>query len=715
MKYIPQYDASDCGAACLSMIMTHYGSHWPVSKIRDVAGTDRHGTNLKGMIIAAEALGFEAKALKSTSNILKSNLPTPFIAHLNKPTGTHFIVVYKIKKDKVWIADPDPTIKKQVIQKSDFERDWTGYAIFLNPTPNFNFKKEKKHRLSRFLPLFRPHLGAIIQSLIASIILTLLGIISSFYFSYLVDTILPSKADFALHTLSIGVIILTFFQFGLNGIRDFILIHFSQKTSIALNFTYLKHVLSQPMKFFDSRKVGEILSRFGDGERVRGILSSVAISVVMDIFMMLVAGIFLMTQNLVLFGVAMTSIPLSTAIIWFFSGFFRKNYRKFMHQDSESQSFMVETLNGMATIKGLNSSEQAFNKIEKLIIRSTKTGFKGEIVGTIQKFLVGLVNGWGGNVLFWVGSYLILGDHISLGTLIAFNALLGFFLGPLQRLLGLQTDIQEALVAADRIGEILELPSEVEKSESRLRPKYFQGGFKLNNIDFRYGARNLIIQDLSLHIPASNKVAFVGPSGCGKSTLVKLLLKFYNVEKGEILLDENNLLDLDTEHLRSRIGYVPQEVFLFSGSVLENISLHKPDANYEQIVEASKRAQAHDFINNLPERYNTVISERGFSFSGGERQRLALARALLGKPDILIFDEATSNLDVIAEKLIHETIIKLSNEGLTTILVAHRLSTVLDCDKIFVMDQGRIIEEGRHLDLIKNNGPYSKLWEYQKL
>lgn len=220
---------------------------------------------------------------------------------------------------------------------------------------------------------------------------------------------------------------------------------------------------------------------------------------------------------------------------------------------------------------------------------------------------------------------------------------------------------------------------------------------------------------MDLEIEPGAKIAFVGPSGCGKSTIVKLMLKFYSPESGDILLDGNNLLDLDNANLRDHIGYVPQEVFLFSGSIRENLCLHKPDATFEEIVEAAKRAQAHDFITDLPERYDTVLSERGSSLSGGERQRLALARALLGNPDILIFDEATSNLDVITEKAIHETIRELANQGLTTIIVAHRLATVIACDTIFVMECGRITEFGNHYELVKKGGSYAKLWEYQKL
>lgn len=405
------------------------------------------------------------------------------------------------------------------------------------------------------------------------------------------------------------------------------------------------------MNFFDSRKVGEILSRLEDGAKVRGILSGAALSVIIDVLMMVVAAVFLVLKNWTLFLVAVAAVPLSTIVLWSFARFFRENYRTQMSQGADSQSFLVETMNGMATIKGL----------------------------------------------------------------IAFNTILGYFLGPLKRLLGLQTSIQEALVAADRLGEVMELDSEIDSEEKKLQPERFGGAYEFSGVTFRYGSKRPVLTDLSFSIKAGTKVAFIGPSGCGKSTLVKLMLKFYSPEAGKILLDGNDLLDLDTAHLRAHIGYVPQEVFLFSGSIRDNLCLHKPEATFEEVVEAARRAEAHEFITELPERYDTVLAERGSSLSGGERQRLALARALIGGPDILIFDEATSNLDVITEKSIHETIRELANEGLTTILVAHRLSTVVSCDEIFVMEKGKIVESGNHYELVKRDGPYARLWEYQRV
>ncbi len=713
MRLIEQFDSADCGPACLSMISREYGARWSLTQVRSLAGSDRHGTNLNGLILASENMGFEAKALKSPDKVLDPAHPVPFIAHYDIKDGDHFVVVYKINNEFVWVADPAQG--KLKLRHEAFRENWSGYAVFLTPTPEFKPNLEKKGLLSRFLPLFKPHWSIIVQAILSSIVLILLGIIGTFYFAYLVDEVLPSKSESALHILSLGVVLLTLFQTGLGTIRDHMLSHFSLKTSLALNFSYLKHVLRQPLWFFDSRKVGEILSRMNDGEKVRGILSSIFLSIFMDIMMMIVSGIVLLTRNPLLFVVAVAAVPLSTAILYGFAPYFREMYRKSMAESAESQSFLVESLNGMPTVKGLNASDRIFEEIESRVMKNTRTGYQTSIAGRIQGFLVGIINGWGGNVLIWVGSWMILKDEISLGSLLAFNALLGYFLGPLQRLLGLQTTIQEAMVAADRLGEVLELPEEIDRTKAYLKPSEVSGSFDIKDITFRYGSRRPVLENLNLRIEPGSRVAFVGPSGCGKSTLVKLLLKFYKAEVGDVFLDGKNLVDWDTEYLRSKMGYVPQEVFLFSGSIRENISIHRPEATFDEIMEAAEKAQAHEFINELPERYDTILAERGSSLSGGERQRLALARALLGKPNILIFDEATSNLDVITEKRIHETLNELARENITTILVAHRLSTVINCDQIIVMEKGKVVETGNHFELVKRGGAYAKLWEYQKL
>jgi ATP-binding cassette subfamily B protein len=326
------------------------------------------------------------------------------------------------------------------------------------------------------------------------------------------------------------------------------------------------------------------------------------------------------------------------------------------------------------------------------------------------RFISGLINGVTSIIIFWVGSRGIIMDTLTFGTLLSFNSLLGYFTGPLFRMINIQPEIQEASVAAERVSEILDMDVEQPEDVPLMKPASFEGDVDFSHVAFRYGMRLPVYKDLSFHISKGEWAAFVGPSGCGKTTLVKLILKFYKPDQGTVSIDHRDLEDIDAPTLRAHIGYVPQDVYIFAGTIAENIALHNPVAPMDDIVAAAEKAGADEFINHLPERYNTKLSERGSTLSGGERQRLVLARALLGKPDIIILDEATSNLDSVSERAIHQIIEKLRG-SITTIIIAHRLTTVRNCDTIFVMDKGDIVESGNHDELMAKNGLYKTMVE----
>jgi ATP-binding cassette subfamily B protein len=431
----------------------------------------------------------------------------------------------------------------------------------------------------------------------------------------------------------------------------------------------------------------------------------------MDTLMVVFIGAILFFQSSLLFWIALVTGILSSLVAWVYSGYFSKQQRQLMSDRSSIHSFLIEVLTGYGTIKAMNAVEYVYDEFEKRQMESVWTNHKFSIGQNIQSSLVSFIDGAGGNVLYWMGCLLILKDQFTLGQLISFNVLLVYFLGPLKRLLKLQPNLQGAMVAAERLNQILSIEPEIPENGSWLKPTRFFGKLEFRNVFFQYAANSPVLRNVSLSIEAGQRVAIVGSSGCGKTTILRLLMKFYRPLSGSIMIDGHNIQDVDTMHLRSRIGYVPQEIFLISGSITDNIALHRSDASIEEIVEASRKAGAHEFIERLPNRYNTIIGERGTMFSGGERQRLALARALLGDPDILVLDEATSNLDSISERRMHLTLENLRSEKKTTILVAHRLSTVVGCDKIFVIDKGNIIEYGNHTELIAGNGYYAKLWE----
>lgn len=600
--------------------------------------------------------------------------------------------------------------KKQKISYEKFLENWTGYAVFFEPTNDFTKFEKKESLLLRFIPVFLPHTKTLVFSFMSSILLLLFGIISSFYYKYVFDEVIYSKATFSLHTLTTGILLVTIIQSLVGTVRSILLSHFSFKTDLQLNFSYLSHIFNLPLSFFESRKSGEVLSRLGDLDKIKQTLSSAALSGVMDVVMLLVSGPILFSINSQLFGISITTVVIVSVISVIYAKIYRSYYAKSMSQNAEVQSYLYESLNGVATVKALNAEEIVNHEYEKKKMTAVSTDWTVNRYGISQGFISGVINGISGILVYWIGCSAIIGGMLSFGTLITFNSLLGYFTGPLFRLINIQNQVQEALVAAERVGEILELEKEKNETVQYMKPEKIEGHIKFEDVNFAYGSRRPVYEHLNLEIQAGSWTAFVGPSGSGKSTLVKLILKFYEANEGRIFFDGNDIRDIDTSYLRSKIGYVPQDIFLFSGSVRENIALHNPEATLEDIIDAAKKAGAHEFIEKLPKRYETVLGEHGGGLSGGEKQRLALARALLGNPSLIILDEATSSLDTVSEMEIHKVIKHLKDEKISVILIAHRLTTVTGCDKIFVMKEGKIVEHGSHIQLLNQHGLYSEMW-----
>lgn len=709
---IKQYDITDCGAACLATICRQYGLKTPITKIREVAGTDTQGTNGYGVIKAAEQLGFSAKGVRGNKEAFFSEFPLPAIAHIVVDgTLLHYVVIHKITKKQVTIADPAKGIVKY--KPEEFFKLWTGVLILMVPNQSFKKGNETKGLFERFFYLLIPQKALLLQVFLASLIYTVLGILGAFYMKELLDNILPYGLMKTLHILSLGVIGLYIFQVILNGFRSHLLLYLSQSLDIALLLGYYEHILKLPMNFFGTRKVGEIISRFQDAGHVRDAISGATLTIMIDTFMVIVGGIILYMQNSLLFGITFIVAGLYGVIVISFNKALRKGNQKEMEDNAQLTSYLVESLNGIQTVKAFNAERKVNLQTEGKFIKLLRSIFKLSFTTNVQVVLKNLVELVGGVIILWVGTYQVLKGNMSVGSLITFNSLLAYFLTPMKNLINLQPELQTAMVAAERLGEILDLDLECdENEEKRIAPSKLQGDISLKDVSFRYGTRKLILKKINMEIKSGERIALVGESGCGKTTLVKLLLNFYSIEKGQILIDGNNILDIKKEALRERIAYVPQETFLFSGTILENLAMGLENEDMEEIVEAAKMARAHEFINELPLRYNTHLEENGANLSGGQRQRLAITRAILKKPDILILDEATSNLDSITESAIENTINKFS-KGMTTIIIAHRLSTIKRCDRIYVMDKGEIIEQGSHEELMNQGGRYHRLWQEQ--
>ena len=664
---IRQHDVTDCGAACLATICKQNGYKIGISQIREVAGTDRQGTNVYGVIKAAETLGFSAKGVKGNKEAFFSNFPLPCIAHvIVNGNLLHYVVIHRITKKQVIIADPAEGIVKVTPEEFFGEvhdegkspkYQWSGVLILIVKSEKFEKKDETKGLFQRFIHLLIPQKNLIIHIFIASLIYTILGILAAFYFKVLVDDILPNSLTKTLTTLSVGIILLNIFKVLLNGFRTHLLLYLSQKLDITLLLGYYRHVLELPMSFFGTRNIGEIISRFNDASKVRDAISGATLTIMIDTLMAVAGAIILYLQNAHMFGITVIIVVLYLIIVLAFNRWYEKLNRKQMEDNAQLTSYLVESLNGIQTVKSFNAERKVNYETEIKFVKLLKSIFNLSWVNNLQSSLKIFVELVGGIVILWVGSVCVIKGQITIGQLITFNSLLVYFLDPVKNLINLQPQMQTAVVAADRLGEILDL--EVEKGENeikKLQPKSLSGDIIFQNVNFRYGTRQLVLENINLTIKKGQKVAFVGESGSGKTTLSKLLLHLYKAESGTILINDNNIEDIQVEKLREKIAYISQETFLFSGSILENLSLGLDHVTMDDIIEATKSAQAHKFINDLPLRYETRLEENGTNLSGGQRQRLSIARAMLKKPDILILDEATSNLDAITENQLDKTI-----------------------------------------------------------
>lgn len=709
---IKQHDITDCAAACIATVSKQYGLKIPISKIREVAGTDRQGTSIYGIIKASEAIGFKAKGVKGNQKSFFSKFPLPAIAHVVTSEGIlHYVVIHKITQKKVVIADPAKGIIKY--SPEDFFKFWTGGMVILVPTATFKKGNENQSVILRFFSLLIPQRNLLINVFLSSLLISIFGIIASFYFRFVMDSIVPNSLKTSLTTLSIGVILLYVFKSVLEFFRYHLMAYLGQKLDILLILGYYEHTLGLPISFFESRKIGEIVSRFSDASKIRTIISSASLTIMVDTVMAVGGAIVLFSQNKTLFIISVIIAFIYGVLVFAFNGPVKRVNEEQMEDNAQVTSYLVEGLNGIETVKSYNAESFVKNKMDILFVKLMKSVFKGAMISNFQKTITDFLYIIGETTIIWVGVIEVLDGNMTIGSLITFNVLLAYFLDPVKNLLNIQPEMQTAIVAAERLSEILDL--ELEKNEidsKKIIPTSLNDSIRIKNVSFRYGTRKPVLEDINIYINKGEKIAIVGESGSGKTTLAKLLLNFYELEKGDIFIGDYNIKDINIDALREKIAYISQDIFMFSGTIRENMEIANQDVSLDEIIKVCKMCKIDEFINDMPLRYETKIEENGANLSGGQKQRLALARAILKKPDILIMDEATSNLDSVTEKAISKTIDNVSS-GTTTIIIAHRLSTIMHCDKIIVLSHGKVVEQGTHVELMNKKDEYYRLWQGQ--
>lgn len=709
---IKQHDVTDCGAACLASICAHYGLRFPVARIRQYAFTDQKGTNVLGLIEAANKLGLSAKGVKALFDALKV-VPKPTIAHVVvNERLQHFVVVYKVEKEHITYMDPADG-RMHRVDNYDFQRMWTGILVLMEPEETFKKGNMKTSMTRKFFSLLAPHKSVMIQAVFGALIYSILGLSTSVYVGKITDYVLVDGNINLLNLMGIMMILILVLRTFIGAMKSILALKTGQRIDAALILGYYKHLLTLPQQFFDTMRVGEIISRVNDAVKIRNFINNVSLELVVNTMILLFSVGLMFVYSWKLALITLASAPLFGLIFWAFNKLNRKYQRGIMESSADLESQLVESINTISTIKRFGIEGFANLKTETRFVHLLKNTFRsiyGSIMaqGSIQFVSTAITI-----AVLWMGSVLVIDRELTPGTLMVFYSLIGYVVSPIGSLISSNQTIQDALIAADRLFQIMDLEREQDDSQKIVLEPDMVGDISFENVVFRYGSRKEVFKGLNLNIEKGKTTAILGESGSGKTTLVSLLQNIYPIQSGRIRIGEYDIDQITNKSLRHIVGTVPQQIELFAGTILENIAVGDLTPNMKRVVELVKQLGLTNFIERLPNEFQTYIGEHGTSLSGGERQRIAIARALYKDPEILIFDEATSSLDSTSESFVKQTLDALAKQGKTIIVIAHRLSTVRSADNIVVIDKGKVLETGTHRELYNAGGRYFSLWDEQ--
>lgn len=708
---VKQRDITDCGAACLASVAANYDLNLPVARIRQLASTDKKGTNVLGMVEAAEKLGFEAKGVKGSFDSL-FKIPTPAIAHVVvKEVLHHFVVIYKVTDKYIEVMDPgDGQMHRKTHE--EFRKEWTGVLVLLLPSETFKPGNEKVSVSKRFWQLIRPHKGILLQVLFGAIIYTILGLSTSIFVGKLFDYVLPDNNRGLLNMMGIGMVFILLIEIFIGTLKTIFTIKTGQLIDSQLILGYYKHLLKLPQQFFDTMRVGEIISRINDAAKIRAFLNDASISFLVQIFILFFSFIVMFTYNWKLAFMMLLVVPLYAVIYFITNKLNKKMQRTLMENAAELESQLIESVNAVGTIKRFGLEAYANEKTETRFVKLLGTIYKSSMNSIFSSTSSEFISHLFTIILLWAGAGYVLDNQITPGELLSFYSLIGYFTGPVSSLIGMNKTVQDAVIAADRLFEIMDLEQEQEDTQIDLTSDKL-GDIRFEKVSFRYGTRVNVFEELNLTIPEGKYTAIVGESGSGKSTLMSLLQNMYPIQSGSISIGQYNLKYINNTSLRKMVSVVPQQIDLFAGNVIDNIAVGDYEPDIQKVIDIATQLGILEFIETLPNGFQTYLGENGTTLSGGQRQRIAIARALYRDPEILILDEATSSLDSASEKYVQQAINLLKAKNKTIMVIAHRLSTVHHADRIIVLDKGLVVEQGSHTELIKKQSHYANLWQQQ--
>ncbi|MDZ8107701.1 MAG: peptidase domain-containing ABC transporter [Nostoc sp. DedQUE12a] len=710
MKYqfVKQHSKEDCGAACLAAIAQYYGRTFTLSRIREAVGTGQFGTTLLGLKRGAETLGFNARPVKTSPELLNrmNEAPLPAIIHWK---GNHWVVLYGKKGKKCLVADP--AVGVRYLSQKEITEGWTDWLILLlepDPIRFFNQEDDKVGGFWRFFKRVWNYRAILAQVLPLNLMLGLLSLASPFLLQILTDDVLVRGDTKLLTTVAIAVVVMNIISRSLSFVQSNLIAHFAQRLQLSLVLEFGRQILRLPLSYYEARRSGEIVSRLRDISQINQLVASLIITLPSQFFIAVISFSFMVFYSWKLTVVAVFIAMMMSISTIIFQPTLRQKTRELLVQEAETQGVLVETFKGALTLKTTTSRPQFWDEFQSRFSRLANVTFSTIQIGIINNTFSGFVAGIGGVILLWFGGNLVINpvENLSIGQLLAFNSMNGNFLGLISTLISFVEEFTRAKTATQRLTEVIDATAENEGDEIKAFAE-IRGDADIvcTNINFHYAGRLDLIDNFSLTIPGGKVVAIIGKSGCGKSTLAKLMAGLYPLQSGNIRIGLYNIQDLSLDCLRQQVVLVPQEPHFWSRSIVENFRLGAPHVTFEQIVRACQIAEADEFINNLPEKYQTILGEFGANISGGQRQRLAIARAIVTDPPVLILDESTGGLDPVSEAQVLDKLFQ-HRCGKTTILITHRPKVVNRADWIVLLDSGKLKLQGSLEDLRTKPGDH---------